>query len=138
MLCKGLYIFRKPCQLLETTSSPKRISERIKVHKLDAEVDLLIGTNAPKLLEPWKIVNSHVDGPYAIRTLFGWVENSPLRGSGSDKGKSGCPAVTVSRISTKKVEQLLLAQCNQDVNEKLCESITMLSYNTIFHKAEQF
>lgn len=48
---------------------------------------------APKLFEPWEIINSRSSGPYAARTLLGWVVNGTLRGSGSDTGKIGCPTV---------------------------------------------
>ncbi|KAJ7995620.1 hypothetical protein DPEC_G00246470 [Dallia pectoralis] len=43
----------------------------IKIPSLEAEVELLIGTNAPKLMEPWDIINSQGEGPYAVRTLLG-------------------------------------------------------------------
>lgn len=45
--------------------------QKIKVPELEVGVDLLIGTNATKLLEPWEIINSCNDGPYAVRTLLG-------------------------------------------------------------------
>lgn len=46
-----------------------------KVHfpNIKANVDLLIGSNAPRILEPWEIVNSCETGPYAIRTVLGWL-----------------------------------------------------------------
>ena len=71
----------------------------IKVPRLEADVELLIGTNAPKLMEPWEIINSQGEGPYAARTLLGWVVNGPLRGGEPSKGKFGRPAVTANRIS---------------------------------------
>lgn len=40
----------------------------IKLHDVDAEVDLLIGTHAPKVMEPWELINSQGEGPYAVRT----------------------------------------------------------------------
>lgn len=55
-----------------------------RVPELDTDVDILIGTNAPKLMETWEIIGSQDDGPHAMRTLLGWVINSPLRDS------SGC------------------------------------------------
>ena len=82
--------------------------QRIKVPKLNAEVDLLIGTNAPRLLEPWEIINSQDNGPYAVRTLLGWVVNGPLKQGGSYTQKNICPSVTANRISIDKVEQLLI------------------------------
>ena len=36
------------------------------------EVGLLIGQNVPKALEPWEVVNSQGDGPYAVRTCLGY------------------------------------------------------------------
>ena len=31
-------------------------------------------------MEPWEVINSREDGPYAIRTLLRWVINGPLQG----------------------------------------------------------
>lgn len=63
---------------------------KVRIPVIEAEVDLLIGDNAPKGIEPWEIVNSHDDGPYAVKTQLGWVVNGPLKGS-SFTGKSGFP-----------------------------------------------
>lgn len=51
---------------------------KVHIPSIDASVDLLIGTNAPRLLEPWEVVNSCGNGPYAIRTVLSWVINGPL------------------------------------------------------------
>ncbi len=51
--------------------------------------------------------------------------NGPLRGSGGDTGKDGCPTVTVNRISIDKVEQLLITQHNQDFSERSCDDTLM-------------
>lgn len=51
---------------------------KVRIPCIQAEVDLLIGSNAPKMLEPWEVINSQGDGPYAIRTALGWVINGPL------------------------------------------------------------
>lgn len=47
----------------------------IDIPKNHAEVELLIGTNAVKLLEPWEVVNSQGEGPFAIKTRLAWVVN---------------------------------------------------------------
>lgn len=52
----------------------------IKLHDLDADVDLLIGTDAAKVMESWELINSQSGGPYAFRTRVGWVINGPLGG----------------------------------------------------------
>ncbi len=80
---------------------------------IEADIGLLIGTNASKLLEPWEIINSQGDGPYAVRTLLGWVVNGPLRG-----GDHRCTTVNVNRISLVNLHDLMIAQYNTEFNEK--------------------
>ncbi len=80
----------------------------VKILKLDlAEVELLIGTNAPKLLEPCEIINSEGQGPYAVKTLFGWVINGLVK-EADDRRKIGFQSVTAKRISVTKLEELLV------------------------------
>lgn len=51
----------------------------IQVPRTRADIELLISTNASKLMEPWEVSNSQGDGPYAVRTLQEWVINDPLQ-----------------------------------------------------------
>lgn len=94
-----------------------------KVHmpSIHAEVDLLIGTNAPKLLEPWEVINSQGNGPYAVRTVLGWVVNGPLNGNDNLEVAN----VTVNRISVSKLEELLMNQYNHDFSEKQADKQEM-------------
>lgn len=55
---------------------------KVQLPSISAKVELLVGTNAPKLLEPWEVINSQGEGPYAVKTLLGWVVNGPLRNGG--------------------------------------------------------
>ncbi len=49
-----------------------RYLDDVKIPKLDlAEVELLIGTNAPKLLEPCEIINSEGQDPMPSRPYLG-------------------------------------------------------------------
>ena len=41
-------------------------------------VALLIGNDNPSLLEPLEVRRSQDGGPYAVRTMLGWVINGPL------------------------------------------------------------
>lgn len=91
----------------------------IRIPELDTEVELLIGTNAARLMEPWQIINSKDNGPYAVRTLLGWVINGPLRNGNGDHGNRH--TVHVNRISVVKLEELLISQYNQEFNEKALE-----------------
>lgn len=45
----------------------------IKIPEIDAEVDLSIGTDVPHALEPWEVVCAVDGGPYAIKTILGWM-----------------------------------------------------------------
>ena len=45
----------------------------IKIPDINSDVGLIIGTNAPLASEPWEVVHSQDDGPYAAKTLLGWA-----------------------------------------------------------------
>ena len=79
---------------------------KIKIPSIMANVDLLIGSNAPKMLEPWEVVNSRGDGPYAMKTALGWVITGPLHGNNSSSGEE-CTSAMVNRISMCKAEAML-------------------------------
>ncbi|XP_014834503.1 PREDICTED: uncharacterized protein LOC106912190 [Poecilia mexicana] len=87
---------------------------RVHVPSINAEVDLLIGTNAPRLLEPWEVINSQNNGPYAVRTVLGWVVNGPLDSNSTQEVSS----VSVNRISVSKLEELLKRQYDHDFCEE--------------------
>lgn len=88
----------------------------VKIPKIDSDVGLLIGCNVPKALEPWKVINSQGNGPYAVKTILGWTINGPLRKM-DFTGNTGNPVVTVNRISIIKVEDLLQQQIKMDFPE---------------------
>lgn len=91
----------------------------VEIPAIGADVELLIGTNAPEVMEPWEVIHSRGKGPYAVKTLLGWVVNGPLRG-GNDSGSS-CPTMTANRISIAHIEELLVNQYNHDFTEKSTE-----------------
>ena len=43
-----------------------RYLQEEKIPQLDADIELLIGINAAKLMKPWKVINSRGNGPYAV------------------------------------------------------------------------
>lgn len=91
--------------------------KEVQLVTVDKEVGILIGLNCPKALEPWKVVKSEGNGPYAVRTQLGWVVNGPLESNPcvDDKGR---PYVTANRISIANIEELLVQQYNQDFPEQ--------------------
>lgn len=92
----------------------------IEIPEIDADVDLLIGTNVPRALEPWQVVRAVNGGPYAIKTILGWTVNGPLRGDCqiSDQ-KCLQPDITVNRISVARLDELWEKQLKMDFPETL-------------------
>lgn len=91
----------------------------VKLNRIDSDIGLLIGVNTPKLMEPWRIINSQGNGPYAVRTLLGWVVNGPLNSSPSNAtDHHGRPTLTANRISISRIEDLLIQQYNHDFMER--------------------
>lgn len=78
-------------------------------------MELLIGVNVPKAMEPWRIINSQGNGLYAVRTLLGWVVNGPLNVSTAVDEER--PVALVNRISIH-LEKLLERQYAYDLPEK--------------------
>lgn len=72
-------------------------------------------------MEPWEVVNSKEDGPYAIQTVLGWVVNGPLQDGESSRPKSGFSLAAVNRISVCQLEEMLSNQYSQDFNERSSE-----------------
>ncbi|KAI2645448.1 Gag-Pol polyprotein [Labeo rohita] len=92
---------------------------------INADIDLLIGMNVPKLMEPWRIINSMGNGPFAIRTLLGWVVNGLLHGEHTCLNMQGKPYVYANRISVEDLNELLIRQFNQDFPENSYEKVEM-------------
>ncbi len=59
----------------------------------------------PEALEPWQIIRSQNNGPYAIKTLFGWAVNGPIKRL-EEYVVENCPHVTVNRITVMKLNEL--------------------------------
>lgn len=41
--------------------------KKVDIPEIDGNIELLIGTNASKIIESWEIINSQGEGPYAAR-----------------------------------------------------------------------
>ncbi len=93
---------------------------------IEVAVGLLIGVNAHKAMEPWKVINSISNGPYAVKTVLGWIVNGPKEESIKTR-KSGIQSYTVNRISVEKIEDLLVKQFNMDFPERRYEDNSEMS-----------
>lgn len=85
----------------------------VHLPEIDAEVELLIGTNVPRALEPQQVIRSADYGPYVIRTILGWTVNGPLGGDSGD----GMDFATVNRISVVNLDELWQQQFKIDFPE---------------------
>ena len=52
--------------------------EGIQLTSIYSDVDLLIGNDVVKALEPKQVIESQDGGHYAVRTVLGWTINGPL------------------------------------------------------------
>ena len=76
--------------------------KKVKLNEIDAEIDL-IGANTPKALEPWQITNAEANGPYAVKTVFGWVINGTLNSCTAEE-TSRLQILTTNHISATELK----------------------------------
>lgn len=101
--------------------------QKVKIPEIWANIELLIRTNASKIMELWDIIHSQGEGPYAVRSLVGWVVSGPLR-DGASNISSDCQSATMNRISVAKLKKLLISQYNRDFNEKTSKEKLEMSF----------
>lgn len=85
---------------------------------INANVGLLIGANNSKAMEPWHVINSQEEGPYAVKTILGWMVCGPIKNDNT-LFRRNTAHYSVNRISVEEVEQLLIQQYNTDFPECL-------------------
>nr|XP_054589264.1 uncharacterized protein LOC129153612 [Nothobranchius furzeri] len=85
----------------------------VHLHEIDSEINLLIGSNVPKVLELLDVVKSVGDGPYAVKTALGWTVNGPLGETQTEEE----PQISVNRISVEKLDELWNLQFKTDFPE---------------------
>ncbi|KAL7880597.1 hypothetical protein SRHO_G00028510 [Serrasalmus rhombeus] len=107
------------------------LRKEVRLPQIDADVEMLIGMNAHSAMEPWKIIHSQDDGPYAIKTTLGWVVNGPLKKDNDHKPSHFSHGVSVNRVSVSNVDSMLLRQYNHDFPEQACEEKSEMSREDI-------
>lgn len=45
--------------------------QKVSIPEIHSKVEMPIGINASKIIEPWEIVTSQGEGPYATKTMVG-------------------------------------------------------------------
>lgn len=94
----------------------------VDIPRIDTNIGLLIGSDASEALEPKEIRPSCNGGPYATRTVFGWVVNGPL-------GRSHSFAARTSNLIKADVElnEQFRNYCNLEFNDTLYGSKPSMS-----------
>ena len=84
----------------------------IRIDRIDEEIGLLIGCDVPEVLEPIEIRKSKDGGPYATKTIFGWVVNGPL-------GRNATSERTTNFVQATdaKLENLFEEFCNMEFTD---------------------
>lgn len=77
---------------------------KVSLPHIDADTGLLIGANNSKAMEPWHIINSQDDGPYAMKTILGWKVCGPVKNDDMEQTSH----YAVNRILLVEIEQLLV------------------------------
>ena len=95
----------------------------IEIQRIEAEIGLLIGSDAPQVLQPKEFRESKNGGPFATRTIFGWVLNGPL-GRKEDKVPTANFIDTTVTLS-KQFEDF----CNLEFNDSSYEPQPSMSQN---------
>ena len=95
----------------------------IKLRSIEAEIGLLIGSDAPQVLQPREVRESKYGGPFATRTIFGWTLNGPL---GRNQPKiSTANFIDTNADLSKKFEDF----CNLEFNDSSYEPKMSMSQN---------
>ena len=91
--------------------------KHVNLPEIEAGIELLIGTNVSKALEPLQVIRSVNNGPYAIRTMLGWTVNGPLKGDSGDAMDCEQPELQVNRVSVVCLDELWQQQFKADFPE---------------------
>ena len=93
--------------------------------EIDADVEILIGTNVPNALEPLEVIRSMDGGPYAVKTVLGWTVNGPLGGCDDSPGCQS--TVSINRISAVTLDELWSKQFKMDFPENNQDELVGMS-----------
>ena len=74
-------------------------SEFVSLPTVFTQRSMPVSVNVPKATEPWEVVNSVGEGPYAVRSCLGWSVNGPLRAGSFVDGKNS--SVISCRLQVK-------------------------------------
>ena len=100
--------------------------KELHLPRIESDIGLLIGSNVPKAMEPYKVIPSKGNGPYAICTKLGWVVNGPLGADNAHSESSDDVTVQVNRIEVAHPPTLhdqLVNHFNYDFSERMVDDV---------------
>lgn len=95
----------------------------VKIPKIDSNVGLLIGSDVPEVLEPKEVRPSN-GGPYASRTILGWVVNGPL-----GRAQTSTPATANFIRADAELTEQFRSYCNMEFNDSVYSNNSSMSSN---------
>ena len=90
----------------------------VHISTIDSDVDLLIGVNFPKVMEPWDVISSADEGPFAVKTALGWVIKGPL-----DVGPDSSTCTYNTYVTVNRIDARLEKQVRYQFNQGFCERV---------------
>ena len=95
----------------------------IDIQQINAEIGLLIGNDVPEALQPKEVRQSRNGGPFATKTVLGWVLNGPL-------GRKEPRIHTANFVeSNQTLNEQFLEFCNLEFNDSMYSSKVTMSQN---------
>ena len=94
----------------------------VTIPTLETSVDLLIGNDHNKVLEPNEVIRAANGGPYAIKTALGWVLNGPL-------SQQDYKEIKTSNFirSDEHLSDIFTKFCNLEFNDCIADKQTEMS-----------
>ena len=102
-------VYSRPSLLLSTDTIGTQDVSRwphlngVTIPSINAEIGLLIGSDVPEVLQLREMRESKNGGPFATRTILGWVLNGPLGRTGVKRPTANLMDTTQSSPSSLKI-----------------------------------
>ena len=75
----------------------------IDLPRIEAEIGLLIGSDVPRAMKPKEVRQSNNGGPFAMRTILGWMLSGPLGRKETKYPRQTSLPLWLTSVSTLKI-----------------------------------
>ena len=92
----------------------------LHIPEVEAPVEMLIGNNVPRALEPCDVISAPLDDqPFAMRTRLGWM----VCGTSADDCRANVNRISVA--NSKILDELMIEEYNRDFQDLACPKVEM-------------